>query len=80
MKIHNIYVINLGKNLIVHGRRKHIKIRFDYLREQVANERLSLEHCRSKNQIADIMAKVVQVNLFKRLRTMVIVDNLDIMN
>lgn len=52
MKIDNILAINLAQNHISHERRKHIKMRFHYLREQVANEKLSMEHCRSENQIA----------------------------
>lgn len=35
MKIDNISAINLEKNPIARARSKHIKMRFDYLREQV---------------------------------------------
>lgn len=80
MKISNMFIINLVKNTIARGRSKHIKMRYYYLREQVENGRVSLEHCRSENQIVDIMTKVVQVKLFKRLITMMNVDNLDTMN
>lgn len=44
MKIDNMSAINLEKNLIAHGRSKHIKMRLCYLREQVVNGKLSLEH------------------------------------
>ena len=57
MEIDNMSAINLAKNSIAHGRSKHIKMRLHYLREQVAEAKLHLEHCRTKNQIADIMMK-----------------------
>lgn len=80
MKIDNISAINLEKIPIAHGRRKHIEMRFHYLREKVVNEKLSLEHCRSMNQIVDIMVKILQVELFKRLRIMMNVGSLNTMN
>lgn len=49
MIIENMYVINLFKNPIAYGMNKHIKMRFHYLREEVSNGRLFLEHCRSEN-------------------------------
>ena len=61
MKIDNMSAINLAKNLIAHGRSKHIEMRFHYLQEQVEDGKMNLEHCRIENQIADIMTKGVQV-------------------
>lgn len=55
-------------------------MRFHYLREQVSNGRLCLEHCKSEDQIGDIMTKVLQVELFKRFRSIMSVKNLNIMN
>ena len=80
MKIDNMSVINLAKNLIAHGRSKHIEMRFHYLREQVADGKMNLKHCRTENQIADIMTKGVQVELFRRLRVMMNINSLDTMN
>lgn len=80
MKSDNMYAINLPKNLIAHGRRKHIEMRFHYLREQLSNVKLNLEHYITENQIANIMTKIVQVELFKRLRTMMNVYSLDTIN
>lgn len=67
MRIDNMFFINLAKNLIAHGRRKHIEMRFQCLRVQVTNRNLYLEHRGSENQIADIMTKVVQVICSKGL-------------
>jgi hypothetical protein len=80
MKIDNMSAINLAKNLITHGQSKPIEMRFHYLREQVANEKMNVKHCRTENQIADIMTKGVQVEMFRRLRVMMNVDSLDTTN
>ena len=42
MKIDSMSAINLAKNPIAHGRSKHIKMRFHYLREQVADGKMNL--------------------------------------
>jgi hypothetical protein len=80
MRIDNMLAINLAKNPIAHGRRKHIKMRFHYLRKQVEDEKMNVEHCRTENQIADIMTNGVHVEVFRRLRAMMNVDSLDTMN
>jgi hypothetical protein len=56
--------MKLAKNLVAHGKSKHIEMRFHYLWEQVNNGRLKLEHRTSEEQIADVMTKVVQVEVF----------------
>ncbi|GAU34193.1 hypothetical protein TSUD_162940 [Trifolium subterraneum] len=48
MRIDNISTINLAKNHVAHGKSKHIEMRFHYLREQVSNGRICVEHCRVK--------------------------------
>ena len=80
MKIDSMSAINMAKNPIAHGRTKHTEMRFHYLREQVADGKMNLEHCRSENQIADIMTKGVQVEVFRKLRAMMNIDSLDTMN
>ena len=49
MKIDSMSAINLAKNPIVNGQSKHIEMRFHYLREQVAEGKMNLEHCRTEN-------------------------------
>ena len=70
MRIDNISAINLAKNLVAHGKSKHIEMKFHYLREQVSNGRICVEHCKSEDQIADIMTKAVQTEIFKKIRSM----------
>jgi hypothetical protein len=55
-------------------------MRFHYLREQVNNGKLRLEHCRTEDQIADIMRKAVQVEVFKRIRDRLGMETLATMN
>jgi hypothetical protein len=68
LRIDNVSAINLAKNPIAHGRSKHIELRFHYLREQVNNGNLTLEHCRSEDQFADLFTKAVTVKVFQKLR------------
>lgn len=80
MKINNMTIINMATNPITHGRRKHIEMRFHYLREQVAESKMNFEHCRTKNQIANIIMKGVHVKVFNKLRSMLNIDSLETMN
>lgn len=80
MKIDNMSAINREKNLIEHGNNKHIEMRFHNLQEKVAKGNLNLEHYRAENHISHITTKVVQVELFMRLITVMNVDSLDTKN
>ncbi|GAU28814.1 hypothetical protein TSUD_21510 [Trifolium subterraneum] len=80
LKVDNMSAINLAKNPIAHGRSKHIELRFHYLREQVGNGKLKLEHCRTDLQVADVLTKAVTVETFVRLRNMMCVGSLENMN
>jgi hypothetical protein len=64
MNIDNMSAINLAKNLVAHGRSKHIEMKFHYLREQINNGKLVLKHCRSEDQMADVLTKAVQTYVF----------------
>ena len=55
-------------------------MRFHYLREKATDGKMNVEHCRTENQITDIMTKGVQVEVFRRLRAMMNVDILDTMD
>jgi hypothetical protein len=77
LKVDNLSAINLAKNLIAHGRSKHIEMRFHYLREQVDKGILKLEHCRTEVQVADLLTKGVTVEVFKRLKNLMGVKSLE---
>ncbi|CAJ2643946.1 unnamed protein product [Trifolium pratense] len=58
LQIDNKSAIYLVKNLVLHGRSKHIEARFHFLREQVNQGSLDVEHCATGSQVADILTRV----------------------
>eukprot|EP00253_Pinus_taeda_P015728 PITA_15728 len=64
----NSSAITLSKNLVFHKRTKHIDIRFHYIRELVSNGEIVLEHCRTQEQVADILTKPLDQKSFEFLR------------
>jgi len=52
----------------MHGRSKHIDVRFHFLRDLTRNETIKLQHCNSQEQIANIMTKPVKLEDFVRMR------------
>lgn len=68
--------IKLSKNPVLHGRTKHIQVRFHFLRELVKEEEVNLVHCGTQDQIADIMTKPLKLETFIKLRKMLGVQEL----
>ena len=64
----NISAIKLSKNLVMHGRSKHIDIRFHFLRDLVKDEVIELTYCSTRDQIADITTKPLKIEAFLKLR------------
>jgi hypothetical protein len=60
--------IKLSKNPVLHGRSKHIDIRFHFLREMVKENVVNLSYCKTQDQIADIMTKPLRLEVFLKLR------------
>lgn len=52
----------------MHGRSKHIDVRFHFLRDLIKDGVLELKHCRTDEQVADIMTKPLKLEVFERLR------------
>jgi len=52
----------------MHGRSKHIDVRFHFLRDLTKEEVVKLVHCNTSNQVADIMTKPLKLNVFQKLR------------
>ncbi|GKE62846.1 hypothetical protein Tco_1513213 [Tanacetum coccineum] len=55
----NQIAIHLEKNLVFHGRTKHIKIRYHYIRELVSEGTLSLKKILIAKNPTDMLTKVV---------------------
>ena len=64
----NSSAIALSKNSVFHKRTKHINTRFHYIRELVNNGEIILEHCRTQEQVADILTKPLDQKSFEFLR------------
>jgi len=65
----NMGAILLSQNPVHHDRSKHISLRHHYLREQVGDKSLSLQHIGSKDNQADLFTKNLSSDLFSNLRT-----------
>ena len=64
----NQSTICLAKNQQVHGRTKHIDIKYHFVRDLVEAGRIKVEYCASENMIADILTKGLRINRFEMLR------------
>ncbi|GJV76306.1 retrovirus-related pol polyprotein from transposon TNT 1-94 [Tanacetum coccineum] len=61
----NQSAIHLAKNLVFHGRTKHIKIRYHYIRELVSEGMLSLKKILGAKNPVDMLTKVVTTKKLK---------------
>ncbi|RVW59737.1 Retrovirus-related Pol polyprotein from transposon TNT 1-94 [Vitis vinifera] len=64
----NVSAIKLSKNPVMHGRSKHIDVRFHFLRDLIKDEVVELLQCSTHEQIADIMTKPLKLEAFQKLR------------
>lgn len=64
----NSSAIKLSKNLVFHGRSKHIYVRFHFLRDLVNEDVIEMEYCSTREQLSDIMTKPVKLEVFEKLR------------
>ncbi|MCI46353.1 hypothetical protein A2U01_0067593 [Trifolium medium] len=52
----------------MHGRCKHIDVRYHFLRDLTKEGVVELNHCSSIDQVADIMTKPLKLETFCNLR------------
>ena len=64
----NSSTIKLSKNPVMHGRSKHIDVRFHFLRDLTRDGVVELKHCVTQEQVADIMTKPLKLDMFLKLR------------
>lgn len=69
LKVDNKSAIDLEKHPISHGRSKHIEIKYHFLRDQVAKEKLAIEHYNREDQLADILTKGLKARKFEDMRS-----------
>ena len=73
-KLENFYLytdsksaIDLANNPAYHNRTKHIDIQYHFVREKIINNIVTIDYISTKEQIADIFTKAVNINTFTRL-------------
>ncbi|KAE9585056.1 putative RNA-directed DNA polymerase [Lupinus albus] len=64
----NNSTIKLSKNPILHGRSKHIDVRFHF-RDLTQEETIELVYCGTQDQLANVMTKPLTVDAFQRFRS-----------
>ena len=68
--VDNKSAIQLAKNPVHHGRSKHIDTRFHFLRDNVKQKTIELQHCNTTEQVADIFTKPLSGEIFMKLRNL----------
>ena len=64
----NSSAIKLSKNPVLHGRSKHIDVKYHFLRDLTNDGVINLVYCRSEDQVADIQTKPLKLATFVKLR------------
>jgi len=64
----NLSAISISKNPVLHSNKKHISIKFHFLREKVNENEVRLEFFSSKDHIADVFTKPLPKDTFEYLR------------
>src|SRR3984885_12829257 len=60
--------ISISKNPVMHSKTKHIPIKYHFLREQVLEQKVKLEHVTSKEKVVDILTDPLSREAFEYLR------------
>ncbi|KAH9727503.1 hypothetical protein KPL70_008694 [Citrus sinensis] len=66
----NVSAIKLLKNPVLHGRSKHIDVRFQFLCDLCKDGVIDLVFCRSEDELADLLTKPLKLAVFVKLRSM----------
>ena len=64
----NTSAISISKNPVMHSKTKHIPIKYNFLREQVIEQKVKLEYVPYKEQVVDIFTKPWRRETFEDLR------------
>jgi hypothetical protein len=68
----NQSTIAMSTNDVYHQRTKHIDLRYHFVREAVAAEKVRLEWCTTREQLADILTKALSPSLYIRIRDVLV--------
>jgi hypothetical protein len=61
--------LSYKKNPVLHGRSKHIDVRFHFLHDLTREGAIELVYCGTHDQLADVMTKPLTVDAFQRFRS-----------
>ncbi|KAA0040718.1 integrase [Cucumis melo var. makuwa] len=64
----NESAIALSKNTVFHGRSKHIRIKYHFIRELVKDGEVIVKYCKTQDRVADIFTKALKFDLFVKFR------------
>ena len=67
----NESAIRIAHNPVLHGKTKHIEIRYHFSHDHVTNIDISLFYTNTKDQLADIFTKPLDEKRFKELRVQI---------
>lgn len=76
LHVDNKSAIELMKNPVLHGRSKHIDVRFHFIRECIERGELIINYVGTQEQRADILTKALGRVKFEEMRTLIGVENL----
>ena len=76
----NKSAIALSNNHFFHKRIKHIDTRYHFVQELVNNGEISLQHCRTEDQVVDIFTKALPQEQFVFLRDKMNIVNFDVIS
>ncbi|KAG8481885.1 hypothetical protein CXB51_026674 [Gossypium anomalum] len=68
IRVDNQLAVAIAKNLVFHGKTKHFKIKYHFVREAEQSKEVRLVHYSSENQFADILTKSLGATRFNTLR------------
>lgn len=76
----NSSAMKLSKNPVLHGRSKHIDVRFHFLRDLTKEEVVKLFYYKSDEQISDIFTNPLKADSFLKLRKLLVMCSVEEIN
>jgi hypothetical protein len=64
----NSSTTKLSKNPVMHGRSKHIDVRFHFLCDLTKERIVELIYCGTRDQVADVITKPLKLESFLKMR------------